>query len=583
MEKILVFGASGHAKVIIEAIELNKKYQIAGLIDSYRPKSYKVFEYEVLGDEYLLPALMKKGITKGIIAIGDNWIRHKMYQKIHELVPDFEFITVIHPSAIISEHSKVGKGTVILASGTVNADAEVGDFCIINTNANFGHDSIMEDFSSLAPGVTTGGTIHVGEFTAISIGVTIIQNLSIGKHCVIGAGAVVTSNISDNKLAYGVPAKVIKERNQGEPYLYKKAKANSFKVAAINDIDDISTFKQVVDALGITNPFYKTELLDTTDMHKNQLCYFVYAKEEQPIIVMPFYVRDIVINNELTAYKDVTSPYGYSGPLFNNQQVEVSDIRDFWTQVDVWYRKKNIISEFIRFSLTDNHVQYTGKIIESLQNVKGNIIADKEQQWAEFKSKVRNNYRKSIKQGLELKVFESPIDQHIIKDFYDIYIQTMRRHNAHSQYFHYIDYFEKFIKNNPESAVIAMVYKDDMPISTELILLGDTTLYSYLGGTLSDYFFTRPNDFLKIEMMNWARVKGYKHYILGGGRENNDSLYNYKKSFFPNDEDVTYYTGRKIINAKVYESLVEKTNSDEVVISMDEGANKYFPLYRYNS
>lgn len=579
MDKVIIIGASGHAKVIIEMIELNKKYEVLGFIDTYKTKGDKVLGYDILGKETVLKELAADGYKKGIICIGDNWIRSVMRDKIIELVPDFEFITVIHPFAIISPYSHIGKGTVVLASGTVNADARVGDFCIINTNANFGHDSVMEDFSSLAPGVTTGGAVYVGEYSAISIGVTIIQNLSIGKHSVVGAGAVVTSNIDDFVIAYGVPAKAIRSRKKGEGYLSSVSLDTQFKTYKIKTEDDLDVYKKNIKAVHNSNPFYKTELLDTTDMNVHRLCYFVLNRDDSPIIIMPFYKRKINVKGKSTGYTDVISPYGYSGPLYDPNQVSEDSIKYFWKQVDIWYRKKNVVSEFIRFSLNDNHVQYSGTLIPSLKNIRGRIT-EKEEQWEKFKPKVRNNHRKAEQEALKLIMYHHPISPDIIKDFYDIYIQTMHRNNAHSQYFHYIDYFKNFITNNPESCLIAMIYKGNIPISTELILIDQETLYSYLGGTLSDYFYTRPNDFLKIEVLNWARIHDFKYYVLGGGREDNDGLYKYKKSFFPNDEDVIYYTGRKIINQVIYDDLIVQKCETGVLDNENDLRSGFFPLYR---
>ncbi|MFC5045346.1 NeuD/PglB/VioB family sugar acetyltransferase [Aquimarina hainanensis] len=581
MEKVLIIGASGHGKVIAEAIELEDKYEIYGFIDSYKPKGQKIMGYDILGSENIIPALMKKGITKGIISIGDNWIRYKLYKKVLEVAPDFEFITVIHPSAIVSEKTNIGRGTVILASGTVNADAVVGEFCIINTNANFGHDGIMEDFSSLAPGVTTGGTVIIGEFTAISIAVTILQNTTIGAHTVIGAGAVVTKDIRRNVVAYGIPAKKVRERENGDGYLGKSTQKLTFSCYTIDSEKALKKYKKILNSVGNENPFYTLEYIGITGMREHRLSYFVLERNSRPIVVMPFYLRDIKETDG--KYKDVVSPYGYGGPLLDIEHVECKDLEYFWREVDAWYKKENIVSEFIRFSLNNNHCRYNGELIPTLTNVKGEIV-DEETQWSQFKAKVRNNYRKATQQSLTLKVYSNPISPAIIKDFYDIYISTMQRNNADSLYYHKIDYFIDFIKNNPKNAIIGMVYKDDKPISTELILVNDNTLYSYLGGTLSDYFYTRPNDFLKIEVMNWARKHHYKYYILGGGRSDGDSLYKYKKSFFPNDQDVTYYTGRKIINPEQYMKLVlQKCNMTENMTCETDIKKGFFPLYRLES
>lgn len=221
-EKIVIIGASGHAKVIIDTIELMGEYEIGGLIDSYKLKGEKILNYEVIGTEEDLPRLLQKGISKGIIAIGDNWTRFKMYSKIQQIAPDFQFISVIHPSAIVSRYAKIGKGVAVLCGVIINADAVIEDCCILNTNASLGHDSIMQRFSSIAPSCTIGGTVTIGEFSAISIGATVNQNLTIGKHTVIGSGSVVVRSIEDNSVAYGVPAKVIRARKKEDPYLIIK-------------------------------------------------------------------------------------------------------------------------------------------------------------------------------------------------------------------------------------------------------------------------------------------------------------------------------------------------------------------------
>ncbi len=580
MDKILIVGASGHAKVVADTLELMGIYEIYGFVDSFKTKGEKVLGYEVLGTEEIIPDLLKKGVTKCVIAIGDNWLRFMMYTKIKKLARDFEFVTVIHPSAVVSKYASIGKGTVVLNSGKINADAKVGDFCIINTNSNLGHDSVMKNFSSLAPSATIGGAVIIGELSAISIGASVIQNLSIGEHTVIGAGAVVTQDICDYNIAYGVPAKIIRKREMGENYFNNTCTNTRFETYMIEGEEDLEKYKEMINTLNISNPFYKTELLGTSDMNMHQLCYFVLKKNDKPVVIMPFYERDILIDGKQTAYRDVISPYGYSGPLFDKEEVSLQLIQLFWKEVDQWYHKRNIVSEFIRFSLTNNYNEYSGELIPSLKNVKG-VILDEEQQWNNFKPKVRNNYRKAEQEGLQIEIFEAPISLEVIKDFYDIYIQTMQRINAHDQYFFYIDYFTNFISENPNSAIIAIVYKESTPISTELILKDKDTLYSYLGGTLSDYFYTRPNDFLKIEMMKWARENEYKYYVLGGGREDGDGLYKYKKAFFPEEEDVVYYTGRKIINHEIYNDLSLRREVKDV-LDPDDIRNSYFPLYRQN-
>jgi sugar O-acyltransferase (sialic acid O-acetyltransferase NeuD family) len=220
MENIIIIGASGHAKVIIDIIEKEKKYNIIGLIDEFKETGETILDYKIIGKEKDLPFLIKKhSLVGGVIAIGDNWIRSKVCGKIKLIEPSFEFVSTIHPSVQIGKNVKIGAGTVIMPGVIINACSLVGTHCILNTNSSLDHDSEMGDFSSLAPNVSTGGNVRIGDFSAISIGATIIHGITIKEQTVIGAGSVVLKNIQDFSVAYGVPASVVKKRKAGEKYL----------------------------------------------------------------------------------------------------------------------------------------------------------------------------------------------------------------------------------------------------------------------------------------------------------------------------------------------------------------------------
>ncbi len=222
MKKIVIIGASGHAKVIIDIIEKRNEYQIIGLIDSYKEANQKVMGYPILGKEDLIPELMvNQGVIGGVIAIGDNWSRCKLKDIIKASAPMFKFLPAIHPNSILYKGIKINQGVVIMAGAIVNSDSLIEAFCILNTKSSLGHDSVMKKFSSLAPNATTGGHVSIGEFSAVSIGATVIQSIKIGKHSVIGAGALVLDDIGNNLIAFGSPAKAIKERQNGESYLAK--------------------------------------------------------------------------------------------------------------------------------------------------------------------------------------------------------------------------------------------------------------------------------------------------------------------------------------------------------------------------
>ncbi|TDQ33396.1 acetyltransferase [Zeaxanthinibacter enoshimensis] len=229
MKNVVIFGASGHGSVVLDCIEQQGKYNVVGFVDSFKKKGRKFNGYEILGSENDLPYLKDKfNIKGGIVAIGDNWIRKIMVDKITAILPGFNFITAIHPRTIIGRGVVIGRGTVIMPGTTVNANSIIGDFCILNTNSSLDHDGHMKEYSSLAPMVCTGGNLELGQFSVIGLGTNVIESISIGDHTVIGAGSLLVHSMPGQVVAYGSPARIIRGRVIGEPYLAGSKKSNSY-------------------------------------------------------------------------------------------------------------------------------------------------------------------------------------------------------------------------------------------------------------------------------------------------------------------------------------------------------------------
>jgi len=218
--KIVVVGSSGHARVILDILRQAGQYEVIGLLDTYKPQGSGCSSHVVLGTCEDLPALIAaEQVEGGIVAIGDNWTRAKIAGQIKAIVPGFRFVTAVHPSARVAEDVTLGDGTVVMAGAILNPGCVIGESSIINTGASLDHESVMGDFSSLGPGVVTGGRVRIGNYTAIGIGAVVLQEITIGEHTVIGAGATVVGNVPGYVVAYGTPARVMRAREAGDPYL----------------------------------------------------------------------------------------------------------------------------------------------------------------------------------------------------------------------------------------------------------------------------------------------------------------------------------------------------------------------------
>ena len=214
-KKILIVGASGHAKVIVDIVEREGRCVIMGILDRKLPAGSLFQGYEIVGrdDE---AEKFSSTCDGAIIAIGDNYVRSLVAEKVGKHLP---FETAIHPTAVVARGVAIGQGTVVMARAVVNPGCEVGTHCILNTAASLDHDSTLGDYASLAPGVVTGGNCHVGTFSAVSIGAILKHGVSIGPDSVVGAGSLVLTDIEANVVAYGSPARIVRMRSRGDKYL----------------------------------------------------------------------------------------------------------------------------------------------------------------------------------------------------------------------------------------------------------------------------------------------------------------------------------------------------------------------------
>ena len=225
LPRVVIVGCSGHARVVVDILEQENRCHIVGLLDSVKPPGTEVLGYQVIGSDEDLPALVAGQICDGIIvAIGDNWVRSRMVARIKKMLPEIRFITAMHPSAQIAMSSSVGPGDG--NHGGSGGESGMSRGRIVHSEYRIIARSRFPDgrfFQSCAACGNRRRSAHRRLLSDRDWRDCVALDPHWRHYTVIGAGATVLRDIPDRVVAYGSPAKIIRSRKPGDPYLGEPA------------------------------------------------------------------------------------------------------------------------------------------------------------------------------------------------------------------------------------------------------------------------------------------------------------------------------------------------------------------------
>jgi UDP-perosamine 4-acetyltransferase len=202
--EIVLFGAGGHAKVVIETCIGTSFRPVACLGESRWSNLVGV----PVASEAGATDWLTKGVRLAFIAIGSNPIRERVAAKAREL--GFELATIVSPDARVSPTAKLGAGTVVMAGAIVQVEAEIGELGIVNTGASVDHECKLGRAVHVAPHATLCGNVVTGDRVWIGAGSTVIEETTIADDVFIAAGAAVVRDVerAGSRVA-GVPARLL--------------------------------------------------------------------------------------------------------------------------------------------------------------------------------------------------------------------------------------------------------------------------------------------------------------------------------------------------------------------------------------
>lgn len=190
MNKIILIGGGGHCKSIIDVIEQEAKFEIAGIVDKSKKTDSSLLGYPIIGDDDELGNLSKK-YKYALITIGQ--IRSPLTRiNLFNLVlkKGFEVPFIISPNAYVSKYAKVGKGTVVMHGSIINANTTIGENCIINSKALIEHDCNILNHCHISTNATINGSVTIEEGCFIGSNSTIVEMTKIKKNSFINAGTI---------------------------------------------------------------------------------------------------------------------------------------------------------------------------------------------------------------------------------------------------------------------------------------------------------------------------------------------------------------------------------------------------------
>ena len=274
---------------------------------------------------------------------------------------------------------------------------------------------------------------------------------------------------------------------------------------------------------------------------------------------------------------DLECAYGYGGPASNTNDEGVW--LEFFRRFSDYCRSTSVVAEFMRLHPLTANLDRLG-LQYQIQTMNENVIVDldrsEDEIWASYRQSARKNVNKARRNGVEV-FFEGASSEHF-EDFIRIYHHTLDRRAAADSYRFPPRFYQTLHRLMPDGLIYCFARWNGEIVSTELCLISEDAMYSFLGGTLDSAFDVRPNNLLKHELILFGRKKGLKKFVLGGGSERGDGIFEYKKTFAP--EGVKdFFIGKRVHDAAMYARLLE--SCAKAFDPDTRSRNQWFLRWRY--
>lgn len=298
---------------------------------------------------------------------------------------------------------------------------------------------------------------------------------------------------------------------------------------------------------------------------------FVY-QEDSVFIAFPLIKRKI----ENSCHYDLTSVYGYPGPVSNISPEGLSEVflNNFKNAFLDFLKNGNFISVFSRLNPFLNQItllERFGGLYNNGETVALDLTISYEEQQAKYKKNVLASINQLREEGYRSRVSNSREDIELFKNIYE---ENMARVGATSNYYFRKSYFEDILYAEDFTSLLIFIEKDNEPVCSALNTYNNGVMQGHLIGTRAAALHFSPARLMVDELSIIGRNLKINYLHFGGGRGfKRDSLFSWKAAF--SDLFLPYYSWRFIADEQAYNALLERSNIDK------SSAVDFFPLYRY--
>jgi serine/alanine adding enzyme len=345
---------------------------------------------------------------------------------------------------------------------------------------------------------------------------------------------------------------------------------------AVYTTDDATEWSAVLPAQ--ESAFGSVEFARVVEQHLGGQARLYVLQDHSSLIAYPFLMRPIrssLLNGETFGRISDTASPDFTGPLTRGTPTGHLSL-EFPKRLSTFLSSQGVVTEFIHLhpwkAFTQALRRHCVEVDREIVYI--DLTWPQERFWQDsFNHACRKNINRSQRENV--RVFEAAT-MGDIREFYRLYVETMRKRNALEHYFFSLDYFAAIFDQLRGSARFIMAEYKDQVVAGTLYLHDRDDVYSYLGGADFDFQQVRPTNAIIYYTLQWGKRQGKKRLILGGGYSPEDGIFRFKASFSPLRANFHVY--RCVHLSEKYDALCRSWAD---MYGSDVRTASYFPRYRF--